>query len=306
MPARVLWAKTVGPETPSKADMPLNVDKLEKPLKGLRKSLNKLPKKPSPDQVHKIRTRTRRVEATLHTLQLDRKGKGQRLLRAVAPVRKQAGKVRDMDVLTAFATTLSVDEDNECRVQLLEYLGHERFRGARKLHKTISRQKRVAAQSLKRCAATIGRKLNGNKGRTRWPADASATAMQLSGELESWPKLNSHNLHAFRLKVKELRYVLQLSGEDGEFVDALGEVKDKIGEWHDWTELAAIAEEALQHTGRCEVIEEIRATAKRRFEDALELARQLRKRYLEAPSKRGTTSKTVKEPVLKATAKLAA
>jgi CHAD domain-containing protein len=289
--------------------MPLDPDKLEQPLDKLRKSLNKLPKQPSADQVHDIRTRTRRVEATLHALHLDRKRKGRRTLKAVAPVRKRAGKVRDMDVLMAFASTLSSDRDNECLVQLLEHLGQQRFRGARKLHKTAAKKRGVATQSLKRCSSTIKRNFNRKKGRSQWPADASATALQLSSELANWPKLNTDNLHPFRLKIKELRYVLQLSGDSGKLVDMLGEVKDKVGEWHDWTELATIAKDVLEHSGRCDVLEQIRSGAKRRFDEALALANRLRAQYFDQShgrNKRGSGALPVKEPVLKATAKLAA
>ena len=106
--------------------MPLDPDMLQKPLNKLRKLLKKLPRQPAPEQVHDLRTRIRRVEATLHALLLDRKRKGQQVLRAVTPIRKRAGKVRDMDVFVRFASTLSSDSDSECLVQLLEHLGHRR------------------------------------------------------------------------------------------------------------------------------------------------------------------------------------
>ena len=55
-------------------------------------------------------------------------------------------------------------------------------------------------------------------------------------------RLNRNNLHPYRLKVKELRNVLQLSNraDDIEFVEKLGQVKDAIGDWHDWEELVRI------------------------------------------------------------------
>jgi CHAD domain-containing protein len=289
--------------------MPLNSNKLEKPFSKLSKLLKNLPKQPSPEQVHDVRTRTRRVEAALHALLLDQKRIGQRSIKALTPVRKRAGKVRDMDVLMGFASTLSSESDNECLVQLLEHLGHQRFQGARKLHKTVSRERNLATQSLKRCSSSIRRGLNGNKGRDHWPANATSIALQLSRELASWPKLNSENIHPFRLKVKELRYVLQLSGESGDLIDRLGEVKDTVGEWHDWTELANIAEEVLQHSGKCDVLEQIRSGARERFNHALELANRLRGQYFtqsRSKNKRAVRAPSVKEPVLKASARLAA
>ena len=70
-----------------------------------------------------------------------------------------------------------------------------------------------------------------------------AKAIKLSSQLKSPPRLSRSTLHPYRLKVKELRDVLQLSDRtaDKDFLKELGEVKDAIGEWHDWEELTSIA-----------------------------------------------------------------
>ena len=290
-----------------KRRMPLNFDEVEKPFRKLRKLLKRFPQQPSPKLVHDIRTRTRRVEAAVAALSLDRKPVGKRALKAVTPVRKRAGKVRDMDVLTGFAATLTAKKDDECLVQLLERLGKQRFAGTRKLHKTVIRNRSAAAQSLKRCSSSIKRHFKEN-GEQDWAIEAGATSLELAGELAKWPKLNKDNLHPFRLKVKELRNVLQLSGKDGELVGTLGEVKDAIGEWHDWTELANIATEILDHSQGCEVRNQIRLETKRRFDKAMALANRVRQKYFEQPSQKNkrTRSQPLKEPVLKAAATLAA
>jgi CHAD domain-containing protein len=205
-------------------------------------------------------------------------------------------------------SSLPARDQQECHVQLLEHLGHARFQGARKLHKVAVLRRRAATQSLKRCASSIKRNFNGAKGQKEWPADAAAAALELSAEVANWPKLNGKNLHPFRLKVKELRYVLQLSGQDTELVDMLGEVKDKIGEWHDWTELSTIAGDLLQHSGRCDVQEQIRAGVRQRFQKAMALANRVREQYFEQPGAKNKRrgSLRMKEPVLKASASLAA
>src|SRR5207253_7934757 len=79
--------------------------------------------------------------------------------------------------------------------------------------------------------------------------EAMANALKLSSELAITTKLDRKNLHPYRLKVKELRYVLQLANDADEqqFVDKLGEVKDAIGEWHDWEELITIANGVVDH-----------------------------------------------------------
>ena len=55
----------------------------------------------------------------LHALHLDSNKNERGLLKALKPVRKKAGKVRDMDVLTGFASQLHTNRDHECLVRLL-------------------------------------------------------------------------------------------------------------------------------------------------------------------------------------------
>lgn len=49
-----------------------------------------------------------------------------------------------------------------------------------------------------------------------------------------------------RLKLKELRYVLELSNDKERLASALKEVTETIGEWHNWAELEAIAKDLAQ------------------------------------------------------------
>jgi CHAD domain-containing protein len=73
---------------------------------------------------------------------------------------------------------------------------------------------------------------NRSVGRNAAPADAIAFVLKLSIELATPATLNRTNLHAYRLKIKELRYVLEMADDPGnqEFIDKLGEVKDAIAE----------------------------------------------------------------------------
>jgi len=85
--------------------------------------------------VHDLRTR--RIEAMLRALRLDTKPNEQKLLKTVKPIRRRAGKVRDMDVLTGLATKLQPDGEAECLVALLEHLGAERDQFSRKLSRRV-------------------------------------------------------------------------------------------------------------------------------------------------------------------------
>ena len=91
----------------------------------------------------------------------------------------------------------------------------------------------------------------------------------------------------FRLRIKELRYMLELSNEPNEkWIAWLGDVKDAIGEWHDWVELLKIAKEVLDTVADAGVLKRIEKTTDERFNAALTTANQMRKRIFQ-PSKNG-------------------
>jgi CHAD domain-containing protein len=138
--------------------------------------------------------------------------------------------------------------------------------------------------------------------------DSAAVALQLSGELAKWPRFTRDNLHPFRLKVKELRNVLRLSADSGELVKVLGDVKDSIGEWHDWMELSGMAEKVLKDCNDCDVVKQIYAIANTKLDAAMKLATQVREEYF-SDSRRGNRrrsarAQSMKQPVLVSMAKL--
>jgi CHAD domain-containing protein len=219
-----------------------------------------------------------------------------RLLRDLGDVRSRAGRVRDMDVLTAHALTVKQPGEQDCLVQLIEYLGAERRQYARKLRSEIQETgpqlRRRLDRNLKRVEKAL-KKAEDN------PADSDAIpvtlakAIKLSSELNKPPRLARSTLHAYRLKVKELRNVLQLSDHtaDQEFLRKLAEVKDGIGEWHDWEELKTIATRQLAHGSSCKLIKHLKKTADSKYKLALALANQLRSDYLR-PRKLGHGTNT--------------
>jgi CHAD domain-containing protein len=264
----------------------------------LRKALKKIRRDSSPQAVHKLRTRTRRFEAMIQALALDSRKNEYRLTRRLKPLRRRAGRLRDMDVLTHFASCLQVDGEDDCSVELLEHLGAERERQARKLEKVTFSDYASIRKRLKKSEKFLDktfpqrniRSKPKNSSHAMELADRAATlAFEVEAELRDWPALNRRNLHPFRLKAKKLRYVLQMAEKsDSRFVASLGEIKDSIGEWHDWQELAAAAREVIEHS-RCKLREQIDRTARQRFEQALSAANRLRETYLKAPG--GTVKK---------------
>lgn len=280
--------------------MALDPKSVDKPFRKLRKLLKNFPDPPEPEDVHDVRTYTRRIEAMTTAFQLDRKKVGKELIKNLTPIRKTAGDVRDMDVLTDFAASLDPNGDSDCRLQLLQHLASRRTKAATKLVKKVKANEKQLRAHLKKCATTAGNGINSAKSKRakekdrqksrRKSAGSMASSLQIEQELRVWPRLSEENIHPFRIKIKELRYVLQLAQDgDSKLISGLGQVKDQIGLWHDWNELADIAGQVLDHGAACPISVEVHTRAKRELEKAMDAANALRAQYL--PSKAGSGSK---------------
>jgi CHAD domain-containing protein len=298
------------------AYMNLDRNRLLKPVKKLRKLVTKLDPQPTPGKVHDLRTNARRFEASFQALSLDARGISKSVLKDLGRCRRRAGKVRDMDVLAAYASTVHLKGEEECAVRLLEYLGIRRRKHARKLYAVVQQLGPALRRDLKRAPAILAEltraKSDDPKG-AAVAADAAATAVKLAVQLANPPRLGPKNLHPYRLKIKELFYMLQIAAGAGQrrFVSDLREVKDAIGEWHDWDELATIARESLDHGNRCGLPAELKRLARHKYEHALAVAQALRKKYLRSahPQKNGASASSPRiprEPVWEAIAMLAA
>jgi CHAD domain-containing protein len=296
--------------------MALDPKKTQQPLRKLRKLLKKMPAEPAPEQVHALRTQSRRIEATLQALSLDSRQKTRRLLKEICKLRKRAGKVRDMDVLTDSLSRLRRDDsESECFVRLIEHLGAQRQKHAEKLHALKQQYEWEMRKGLNRTSRRIEKMLPRSANR-KSDADSVSTAvaasvLKLSSELKLPPRLHRTNLHEYRLKVKELRNVLQMAENSDQqgFVESLGEVKDAIGEWHDWEELVAIAKEVLDHGSNCQLQRQLCKIADGRYRNALELSQRMRKKFLHvSDGNRSSRNKVHRfpEPVCSAASALAA
>jgi CHAD domain-containing protein len=297
--------------------MALDRARLDKSVRKLQKFLKKARRQPSPKEIHDFRTHTRRYEAALKAFAMNFRRNEDRLLADLLPLRKRAGKIRDMDVLTACASTADVDGEQNCTLQLLEHLGARRYRHARKMRTLVRQYGPVLRRRLRRSRERLRRLLmrrarNLPDDRPSAPVEAMATALQLSSELHAPARLHKGNLHSYRLKVKELRNILEMSdtADNQPFVDKLGEVKDAIGEWHDWDELVAIATQLLRHGKKCKLLRKLKEISRGKFETARSLAYGMRHTYLHNRPNRGPKNNqkpgpTLAGPVLVATSAIA-
>ena len=297
--------------------MPIDTDRIQKSIRKLRKFLKRSPKRPSSSEIHDLRTNARRFEAAVEALALDRGKNQRRLLRDLGRVRKRAGKVRDMDVLTGFTLTINLEGEQDCVVQLLETLGTDRTKYAKKLRGVVDTVGPRLRRRLKRCASMLQNAVEEIPKKRVDPqasTEAMARAFRLSEELNEPARLNKTNLHPYRLKVKDLRYILQLAEDANqhELVDKLGKVKDAIGEWHDWEELCAIAKDVLDdHGAKCKLLPKLVAISETKYDEALSLAEHIRKVFLDSTAnrrgrERGRKTPRIRPPVLAAVSAISA
>ena len=182
-----------------------------------------------------------------------------------------------MDVLTAHLSTVRVDGELDCLIQLFEYLGTKRYEKAEQLHQVVNKYRDPINKGLKKIARVLEKRM----GKSRAANAATSAAMQSSAELATYGSLNRGNLHGYRVKLTELRDILQMGEETRkqEFVESLGKIKDEIGEWHDWEELNSIAAKILNHSAGCKLRRQLKEITQQKYESALSSANKLQKTY---------------------------
>src|SRR5215472_6116017 len=165
--------------------MSFDAKRMDKSSRRVKKFLRKNSRRPSSTAIHNMRTSIRSLETTFNTVGLDSKVKVRRLLHDLRDIRKCAGKVRDMDVLTADALTLSDNEELDCLVQLVEYLGAKRSKYAKKLHRAIQRPGSQFLHELKRKLKQLQKVLKHAENNDSTRSDAVLLAIAKAIELSS-------------------------------------------------------------------------------------------------------------------------
>jgi CHAD domain-containing protein len=259
----------------------MEADRLQKPLRNLRKGLKSLPRDPAPGRVHDLRTRARQMETFASALMPPNGRKTRQLLKTIKPLRKAAGSVRDVDVMTEIALKLTEPSGRDSLARLVKYLGSTREKNAVELLDAVERRRKAARRRLKQFAKRMESAQDSRHRAVEIDGGVHTAAHKLRSELSKWPELNADNIHRFRIKIKELRSLLQLERDsDAGLVRSLTNAKNKIGNWHDWQQLREIAGAVLDAGQDRTLLLEIDGAVERKLERALAVANALRRRYL--------------------------
>jgi len=266
--------------------MALAVDRVQRALRKLHKHLQKLPANPSPEDVHRLRTGARHIETIAVLFGAPDQQPVRRLLKSIKPLRKAAGRVRDLDVFTGYAISLPPTPGRHSLSRLVKSLAEMRRDSAGKLLDTVRREQKTAQRHIKRHSDFIGL-LSADVNRS--PASGTrahpserrigAAATEILRDLGHGPPPDQRNLHRLRLKIKKLRSILELQPNfDRGLWNALGRAKDAIGDWHDWNQLAEIAARLLDARRDRALLDRISDHCRRKLEPALIAAHALRER----------------------------
>lgn len=226
----------------------------------MNRSIGRLSKNITPENVHHFRTNGRRVEALIEQLSPDTRNK-KKVLKLVAKLRKRAGKLRDIDVQIALLNNLKVPDRQNHRAELLELLAEEHVRRSRKLSKVAD------SATLQELRKRLRREQNGIKLDGIDPLRLALSSLSKPSQVP----LTEKTLHAFRIGVKQARYLAELAGEAPAakvFVDELKRAQDAAGEWHDAVKLKEKAEKRFGSASESALVSVLQNISCARFRGA--------------------------------------
>ncbi|MBZ5651241.1 MAG: CHAD domain-containing protein [Acidobacteriia bacterium] len=270
--------------------MPLRPENTRATFRKLSRQLSRLAAKPAPENVHKFRTSSRRVEVLVSDLAARRDGNDKKLLKLLARLRKKAGRVRDLDVQSAALRSLKIPEQPARKSQLMRTLAEERSQREKRLAKSLDR-KTVAEvrKRLKRAAASLEIPKN---------ADPLALARQKLNALEvDQGAVTEETLHQFRITGKRARYIAELADKDAEtkrLIALLNHMQDVLGDWHDWLQLAERAEKLFGGVQESALVAVLRNVTRAKFRQAVNTLTETRAAL--AGKKPVSITPTVREP----------
>lgn len=248
--------------------------------------LNRAIRNPKMDTVHKLRTTIRRIETAL---KLATSTVSKKLLKQLKETRKRAGRVRNLDVqleiLKSIAGRNHADATTVRRVLL-----KKREKQERKLSKSIRADLHKNVEAV-RLLTTAG---NGRRC-TPLKVDLQELAASFLSQHRSQP-LTPHNLHAFRVACKHLRYKAEVappSEARDEFITELRRVQDAIGLWHDYVTLIASAEKVLGSDQTASLQRHLHVQAHAKYLDALRTIKEVERKLedrLQTPSRKPSQS----------------
>jgi CHAD domain-containing protein len=267
-------------------------------LEKWRKLLAQCARKPSRRSVHALRSLTLRLQVGLEYF-LSKQAAGPAAARAFQhwckdgkKLRKALEPVRNADVYLARLDSLrSTGETSEGE----KHLSPRCIREISKLEDRLRRRRKAGFNKLMDAIDARGKRLNRFSKELEaelaphMPSRVHSTApeaLRIFAELASeFPNLDAGNLHEYRKRLKQARYLVEISATADPLAKRLAAAFRRIhytaGEWHDWQELARKAGRILSGHGKQDgLIPVLEALAAKALHRALGQCRSTAARFL--------------------------
>jgi CHAD domain-containing protein len=226
----------------------------------------------APKQVHLLRTTSRRLQMALAA---NAEG-GDKLHRQLRKIRRQAGRVRDLDVQLAALRTIDLPSAAAEQKKVKRALERMREQRARKLHEfLLDYTPNLRQPERQRPEAEPHRAPEQNPLRAALDSFAAAAAKFRSGA--------DADLHGFRIAVKKARYTAELAQNEPEAANAIADFKaiqNAIGDWHDWSILTETAADVLGNRPHSRLLNVLRRKLQARLTRARRVIAENTKRLL--------------------------
>jgi CHAD domain-containing protein len=297
-PPSLTSAQTIDPRLP----------RLREHVADLERRLEKVPDGPSEETVHRLRTGTRRAGALLQSLLSGRrdsqaarqlKRDAAKLLRQWKKLRRAAGEVRDLDVHRGLLSKMrkswtaedaqsagTTDPAHTVMLGQLDnldaWLKHQRNDRADSLRKETARRAPRCAKLTPVVLAELEKSRPASAKYSRGQLPAVLALEDFFRTSYAMPTLDRENLHDFRKRTKEARYVAEAGGAEphaAAVANALKRIQDAIGSWHDFDALHQEAGKALGDNG-AELCTLLKRRAEQQLQHALQVSERMRHRLL--------------------------
>jgi len=260
--------------------MLLRQKRIQELCKDLSNAISNLPDEVSRKRVHSLRVAIRRIEALIRFAHPSVKKKEAKAMREMKALRRQAGKIRDIDVhlrlLGAFANGSTAAD----RRMLTDILKRKRARQAHRLESEVAKLADTRfLQRIRKVAKSSIPPSDAASAATAGPLDLATTELaELGSEVARRFELKPSMLHQARIRLKKIRYLAELDESSEPQQALLADLKtaqDALGEWHDWELLTATAEKYFGDRINCALLVEARSLSAARRSAATSAARHL-------------------------------
>lgn len=230
---------------------------MERQLQRISSDLN-------PEAIHRFRTTSRRLQTLLEELLPARSRNQKKLLQLLGPIRKRAGKVRDVDAQLGALRTLKSSQEPRRKTQLLESLIDLRTKHEKKLAKLL---KHSDIKEIQRRTRKAGKEADFDAAR-----DPMTIARKLLESVAISAPPREDALHEYRLAVKHARYAAELasaSTETAQFIGHLKKLQDALGHWHDWMLLTHVAVDHFGEINQSSLVAALQNVTRGKFRQAV-------------------------------------